>query len=379
VSAVTAVDLNYLKTYTRRGKVYAYYRRGRFQKRLLADLGTVEFLRLYDAVHTAFENASKAAAVANAKRDADTRPGSISWLIASYRSTTAWDAKAPATKADYEKGLGWLESKHAHRPAATLNRPSVIALRELAAWDIDKATQQRTLVPSRANKVLTMVSILMEHAIDLGLRKDNPALGVAKLTGDGAGYRAWSDAEVAQFRERADSEWRFAMLLALGTGQRGQDLVAMRWADYDGSGIRVVQQKGRGRITLWIPCHPELRAALDARTRQGHMILTRVIQPRKKGGAVVHAAWPVNAFQKAAGLAIRDAELSGPVWHGLRPTAAGWLAEAGCPDAEIQAITGHTTAKMVQHYRRGAAQKVLATAAVARLDSRGRGTERGVR
>jgi len=47
------------------------------------------------------------------------------------------------------------------------------------------------------------------------------------------------------------------------------------------------------------------------------------------------------------------------VIHGWRYTAAVQLAEAGCSDSEIQAVTGHATLAMVQKYRDGANQKRL--------------------
>lgn len=43
--------------------------------------------------------------------------------------------------------------------------------------------------------------------------------------------------------------------------------------------------------------------------------------------------------------------------HGWRYTAAHELAEAGCTDAEIAAITGHKSAEMVAKYSRKAGQK----------------------
>lgn len=52
-------------------------------------------------------------------------------------------------------------------------------------------------------------------------------------------------------------------LLAVGTGQRGQDLVVMTWAAFDGSAVEVVQQK-TGRKS-GCRCMPE--PALPSPTR----------------------------------------------------------------------------------------------------------------
>jgi enterobacteria phage integrase len=55
------------------------------------------------------------------------------------------------------------------------------------------------------------------------------------------------------------------------------------------------------------------------------------------------------------------------VLHGLRKAAARRLAEAGCTEKEIAAVTGHTTLKEVARYTRAADQKRLAAGAVAKL------------
>lgn len=53
--------------------------------------------------------------------------------------------------------------------------------------------------------------------------------------------------------------------------------------------------------------------------------------------------------------------------HGLRKAAAARLAEAGCTDREIMAITGHTTTKEVDRYTKGAKQKLMAKTAMLKL------------
>ena len=55
------------------------------------------------------------------------------------------------------------------------------------------------------------------------------------------------------------------------------------------------------------------------------------------------------------------------VFHGLRKTAAVNLAEAGCSEREIMAITGHQTAQMVDHYVKAASQKNMAKTAIEKL------------
>jgi integrase len=212
--------------------------------------------------------------------------------------------------------------------------------------------------PRRANRMITVLSILLSWAVNREWRPDNPALRIPKLK-TGEGYRAWKDEELETMLTASTTtdDIRAAVILALSTGQRGQDLIKMTWADYDGEGIYVVQGKTKARV--WVPLHERARVMLDdlPRTRAG-TILTR-----PDGGA-----WKIDHFRHAMSNQIRDAGLTGIVTHGLRATATKWLAEAGCSEREIMAITGHTNSAMVGRYVREADQKQRARSAANKVN-----------
>ena len=56
--------------------------------------------------------------------------------------------------------------------------------------------------------------------------------------------------------------------------------------------------------------------------------------------------------------------------HGLRKAAARRLAEAGCTEHEIAAITGHASLREVARYTKAADQKRLAAAAMEKVKAR---------
>lgn len=250
---------------------------------------------------------------------------------------------------------------------AGIQRRHVTQVRDTYAWrevpdPNDLKAKIRVSNARQANRVVTVLSILLTYAVDpLGWRQDNPALKPKRLKRQTDGYRSWTMAEFKQFCEQADEEWRFAALLALLTGQRGQDQVAMAWNDYDGSRVHVVQQKGGGLVKLWIAAHPTLKKLLDARRRADRRRnpAPLTILSRANGDP-----WQVNAWQKAAGQAIRGAGLTGVVWHGLRGTAMSWAAEGGASQRELMALSGHSTSAMADHYVRGADQERMARQAV---------------
>src|SRR5690606_13029315 len=106
--------------------------------------------------------------------------------------------------------------------------------------------------------------------------------------------------------------------------------------------------KGRERkpITLDLPIIPELQRVIDA----------------SKCGTETFLLNALNKPFTAAGFGnwfhdrCLEAEVPGRA-HGLRKAAATRLAELGCSEHEIMAITGHTTSKEVMRYTKAARQK----------------------
>ncbi len=353
------VELPYVNIYRSGGKALSYYRRDGLRKRIPGEPGSPEFLAAYQRIHAEHEAAGR-----NAKQGA--APGTLAALIERYKQSPDWRSLKPSSKADYEKALTPLHVAYGHCPVAGIQRHHVRAIMEKYATKPVPGKAEPALTPRRANKIVTVLSILMSYAIGIGwLTGENPAFRPKKLKV--GKYLAWSDEQVETFLERAPSHMRRACLLAVCTGQRGIDLAGMTWRVYDGAAIEVIAEKtdtGDG-VPLWIPVHPALKAELDASPKTALTILTRADGSR--WGSVLE-------FQKAVSDAIRAAGLpKGVVWHGLRKTASRWLAEAGCADREIMAITGHKTVSMVSRYTEQADQKRRATAAITKLSARWKG------
>ena len=222
--------------------------------------------------------------------------------------------------------------------ASRYPRPEVIRMRD-----------ENVHRPRRANYCVQVMSILMEHAIDLGWRNDNPAKSVKKLKGQG-GYRPWRMDEIEAYRASADQLGLLIFELHMGTGQRPGDVTAMRWSDYDGHEICVIQSKTGAE--LWIPPTERLRQVLNEAKAEA-IGLTILANQRGEPLTYHQMARSFRRNRSAAGI-------EGVSLHGLRKNATIALAEAGCSNAEIKAITGHTTDAMVELYSKGARQKTMA-------------------
>lgn len=83
--------------------------------------------------------------------------------------------------------------------------------------------------PAVANNWLKTIKILMRHAVESGMRPDDPTIGLHKLHTGSSGYRTWTEAEIERYYDKhpTGSRARLALELMLYTGRRRADVVRM--------------------------------------------------------------------------------------------------------------------------------------------------------
>ena len=309
----------------KRGYVY-FIRRGCKPVRIHAQPGTAEFAAEY--------------ALAMKGRGVTPKGRDFSALIQHYKKGPKWAKLAPRTKQDYDKVLAFIADRIGDIDPAKVQRRHVIA------WQSENAETLRF-----ANYLVQIIRILMERAIDLGWRSDNPAKGVAMLKGDKPAPKAWPLDLIAAYRAEASGQARLIFELCLGTGQRIGDVLRMRWDHIEDGGINVRQ--GKTGAALWVPLTPPLADVLSHTPKDGLTIVT------------TGQGRPMP-YKTAQGLVMRTRKAIGAEAysiHGLRHSAAAELAALGCSDELIAAVTGHSSARMVAHYAGAARQKARATEA----------------
>jgi integrase len=316
-----------------KGHVYYRFRRaGGGSVRLPGDPGTAAFHARY------------AELLENRPSKGRYEPGSVAHTIELYLNSAEYSQLAAATQRDYKRYLHRLDRSVGDRPMESVEASYIFQLRDKL-----KST------PVAANHAVAVIRALFAFAMTRGTVSSDPTKGITKLAG-GSGYLRWTDDEIARFRACAEPMMRLALEMGLYTGQRLSDVIRLTWSNYDGTRIRLRQQKTG--TSLSIPVHPELKTILDNAVRLGIMILTT------KTGRAFHP----RVFSRDFLVARREAGLpDGLSFHGLRHTAAARLAELGAGAPEIQAITGHKSLKLVEHYIRQASQEVQADRAIARL------------
>jgi integrase len=271
-----------------------------------------------------------------------TKPGTMSALIAAYYGAPEFTGLRPSTKVTYRSILERFREKHGDKRVATIERHHIKAI-----------IGSMSATPGAANNLLDRIKVLMALAVDIGLRKDDPTIRLRGYS-EGQGFHAWDEAEIAQFESRHPlvSKARLALALMLYTGQRRSDAVTMGWQHVKANRITVRQIKTH--VRLEIPIHPKLAAALaDAPRENLTFLLTEYGKP-----------FTANGFGNWFRDRCDEAGLKQCSAHGLRKAAARRLAEQGCSNQQIKAITGHKTDKEVARYTAAADQVGLADQAM---------------
>lgn len=226
--------------------------------------------------------------------------------------------------------------------------------------------------PEAANGIIKALRQVFAYAIDAEIPgiKTNPARDVPYPKSKGQGFHSWTIEEIEQFEKRhpIGTKARLALAIMIYTGQRRADIIRVGPPMVREGWITITQHKGRNTkpVTLEIPIVRSLQTILDRTPDAGPetWLVTQFGKPFTSNGFG-------NWFRKRCD----EAELPQCSAHGLRKAAASRLAEIGCTDREIMAITGHTTSKEVDRYTSsGARQRTLAATAMSRI-SVGEGDE----
>lgn len=324
-------------------RTYLYFRRNGRRTRLPDDPASAEFYRRYAEI------------LDGEKRPPSMpKPGTVRDLVRRYKLSPAWQSLSVSTRDGYCRALDRLEPV-AEIDARLVKRRHIRAIRDgLAA------------TPRSANVFVQVAQRAFELLIDDGDAETNPAARIAPLDG-GESYAAWTAEQMAAFEAADVPAWaRTAYYLGRYTGQRRGDVLAMMWAHDDGRTISVVKQEKTGARVV-IPVHSRLRAHLATLPKTSLFLV-----PSATG-----KKWHKRNFSRALRAVLDGLGLAGLHFHGLRHTAASALAEAGCSEEEIKAITGHESSSSVAIYVRHARKTVMAEQAIAKLERAGTNRETG--
>jgi integrase len=280
--------------------------------------------------------------------------GTLLSVLRAYQESSEFRERAQRTRSDYAAKIKLIEGAFGDFP--------LIALTDKRTRGVFKAWRELLAKSSRrqADYAWVVLARVLSFGLDNGLVAANPCARGGRLYRGSRAENIWTAADEAAFLDRAPGHLHLPLLLALWTGQRQGDLLRLTWSAYDGKHIRLRQSKGGRRVV--IPVGTQLKKALDVAPRRSPIVLT----------TLDGKPWTPDGFRASWGKACKRAGVVGVTFHDLRGTAVTRLAIAGCTEAEIATITGHSTgsvrAIIDTHYL--SRDPALAESAIRKLESR---------
>jgi len=338
---VASIRLRFVKAYVdRHGKARHYLRKPGSKPVALPGLpGSDEFMAAYGQALADTPRVEIAAR--------QTRAGSINAMVIGYLGSTDFHNLAPASRQTYPRIFEPMRRDYGDMSMATLGRKHVVRMLDAKAE-----------TPAAARDFLRCLRLLVQYAIGIGIRQDDPTAGVRVKMPKSDGYPTWTEEQIAVFRNAfaIGTKPRLALELLLGTALRCADVVKLGRGHVRNGTIQVTAQKTKE--PLWIPITTELAEAINAAAPSEHVTFLL----NKRGGSFTAKQFGQWFTKQCARVG-----LAGVSPHGLRKAACVRLAEAECTAPEIAAISGHRSLKEVQRYIEKADRAKLARNAVAKI------------
>ena len=283
-------------------------------------------------------------------------PGSIGWFIQHYQNSRAFAKLSKNTQKSYRIGLTMMAGEIG---AGLLHDFTPEAVDHYSKRILDKTESE-----AMADQQITLITNLWQFAKGFVEFKRGskvcPTLGATRhYEHNGVGHLAWPPEVIEKFDATAKHHLQQYRMGLHYTGQRGVDVVKMRWDDFEDGLMHVVQEKTGEH--LWLQCPDPLREMLDRMPRVSEYVFTNLW-----GRPYASAASLSNCLKRHLILI----QISGKyTMHGLRKNAGMELALADATVPQIMAVLGHTSPKMALFYVKQASKRRHAKAATGKWNT----------
>lgn len=226
-----------------------------------------------------------------------------------------------------------------------------LKLSEVTSRKIEAYKAAKLEVPLKAktiNNHLTVLHKMLDLATEWKLLAELPTIIWLKVPE--AEFDFLDFAEAGRLKVTGAGEWKVMIIVAMKTGLRLGELLALRWDDVDlvAGKLTVRRSVARGKIgtpkngkTRDVDLSPETIAVLKAhRHLRGELVFCDLDGKLLTKGA---CKWPLWTACKKAGLRRIG-------WHVLRHTFASHLVMRGQPLKVVQELLGHATIEMTMRY-----------------------------
>lgn len=280
----------------------------------------------------------------------------MSWLLEQYREEHDLD--------NYVLGvLEWWEDRIGHKRISDLHRDDFVQ-GQRALMKTKKARGEGTLAPATVNRQVAMISAVLSWG--MGIHSKYVTRNVARIPAVKENNKrdpyksGWSEEKQAALldacrdlvtgekNKRPEPALYLLVQLALCTGARAGELLALKWPDVDleAGTIRITKNTSRDTTKneqfRTVPIYGEALELLRAERRKRRFDRDLVIRNSRTGK-------PYN-YRSHWEQAKREAGLKDLRFHDLRHVAASDMAMAGETLGSVQAALGHSSPAMTNRY-----------------------------
>jgi integrase len=315
------------------GKTYFYFRRKGQRTSLPGPYNSPEFLQTY----WSFRNGGMPKIEIGANQ---TKAGTINAAIVALYKHHAFTKNRPITQQTDRNILEAFRERHGDKRIALLQQ-----------HHIEAVLSEKVGKPSAQRNLLRVLRVLLDVAVKLKMRRENPARSIKLDPIKTAGYHSWTEAELRQFeiRHPVGTKARLALDLLLYTAERRKDVVALGPPHMRNGRFGYTASKNGAELD--IPVAEPLATTITATPMVGvkTFLVTAYGKPFTPAG---FGNWFRDRCNEAA--------LPQCSAHGLRKAFLRRMAEAGCSEDYIASISGHKDYREIRRYVQAANKAKMA-------------------
>jgi integrase len=210
-------------------------------------------------------------------------------------------------------------------------------------WQGHKTRTPKPIKPGTVNRELDTLRAIFSKAIEWGQLREHPMRAVKRLKVDNRRTRILTEAEQLALLAACPKKLAPMVRLALITGARIGELLALRWADVTDGELWFMETKnGRTRA---IPRSEAVSAVLKHVPQAKGPAWVFTNTRTRKPYTVIGVAHVFKRAVRRANILTGDVSL-----HTLRHTALSRMIASGIDDFTVMAISGHRSVRMLERY-----------------------------
>ena len=259
--------------------------------------------------------------------------------------------KRPNSQTGQERQLRWWKNQLGPYALADVTPALIIQYRDKLATEPTKPKSPGQAPRYRSPSTVVRYLATLSHAFTVAMKEwqwldDNPMRKVSKPKEPRGRIRFLADDERERLlkacRESGNPDLYLVVVLALSTGARSMEIMALRWSQVDlGRHVITLHETKNGEVRA-LPLVGHAYELMQGRSKVRRIDTDLVFPGRNPQKPIeLRAAWEA-ALKRAAIMDFR--------FHDLRHTCASYLAMNGATLAEIAEVLGHKTLQMVKRY-----------------------------